>query len=394
MINWKQLYIYYKKNMKKRFSWYTLVELIVVIVILWILSTIWYMSFNWYTKDSRDSNRVTSISNIKKWLEINKETVWKYPSPDWQILSWSINNQILVYNWEVWEWIKRILKLSWELKDPLTWANYTYWVTSDNNEYQIWSISEWWKLWWILIENAYAYWELAKVEWNYKWILKYKATWRTYASNVPSLIFNNTWSIDLMSSWVYYVINNNENLPYNIKWIKDLSIQKKNSTELIKELTNTWTAVLTWVDITEIINWSKKVDEIFTWTLLWSFNIRWENLSKTWIILETLNNVIKWVWNWNNTSKVVSIAVWCIGMSYSWYTIPNMNHNESQTLTKSISNGTWSMTSTCNNGILLNWNQTISCISNYVVSNWACVQDICPWSAPANSQVNGSQSVW
>jgi type II secretory pathway pseudopilin PulG len=261
--------------MKKKYNWFTLVELIIVITVLAILSTIWFLWFTWYTKDARNSTRTTTISSVKTSLALYKEETSKYPYPDGPISSWSINNQQLVNNGEIWDWMKIILKISWELKDPLTWTNYTYWVTSDNKEYQIWSISEWWELWWIIVENAYAAWEIAKVEWSYKWILKYSSGSRTYVSNVPSLIFNNTWSVDLMSNWVYYVINNKENLPYNIKWIKDISIQKKNSTELIKELTNTWSAVLTWVDITEIINWSKKVDEIFTWALLWSFNIRW-----------------------------------------------------------------------------------------------------------------------
>ena len=44
---------------------FTLVELIVVITILAILSTIGFLSLQWFTLTSRDSVRITDISNIK-----------------------------------------------------------------------------------------------------------------------------------------------------------------------------------------------------------------------------------------------------------------------------------------------------------------------------------------
>ena len=49
---------------------FTLVELIVVITILAILSTIWYISFQWYGLSSRDSVRLNDMKSIEKvlWL--------------------------------------------------------------------------------------------------------------------------------------------------------------------------------------------------------------------------------------------------------------------------------------------------------------------------------------
>ena len=43
---------------------FTLVELIVVITILAILWTIAFISLQWYSKDARDSTRITDIGNL------------------------------------------------------------------------------------------------------------------------------------------------------------------------------------------------------------------------------------------------------------------------------------------------------------------------------------------
>tara|TARA_Y100001960_G_C14352104_1_gene670075 strand:- start:403 stop:597 length:195 start_codon:yes stop_codon:yes gene_type:complete len=51
---------------------FTLVELIVVITILAILSTVAFISFQNYVLSSRDSKRTTDIKNIVKSLELSK----------------------------------------------------------------------------------------------------------------------------------------------------------------------------------------------------------------------------------------------------------------------------------------------------------------------------------
>ena len=69
--------------MKKRtLKWFTLVELIVVITILAILWTIAFISIQWYTKNARDSRRVSDINNIQKSLELFTLQTEKYPLPD------------------------------------------------------------------------------------------------------------------------------------------------------------------------------------------------------------------------------------------------------------------------------------------------------------------------
>ena len=105
------------KNMLKKHKAFTLVELIIVITILAILATIAVISFQNYTKDSRDANRVTTISNIKKWLELYSMKAWKYPSPeirswDSELLTWSINDNILSYLWVIWDSVSSALKIN------------------------------------------------------------------------------------------------------------------------------------------------------------------------------------------------------------------------------------------------------------------------------------------
>ena len=56
-------YIYFNKYyMNKQKKAFTLVELIVVITILAILWTIAFISLQWYSRDSRDSVRISDMS--------------------------------------------------------------------------------------------------------------------------------------------------------------------------------------------------------------------------------------------------------------------------------------------------------------------------------------------
>jgi len=80
---------------------FTLVELIVVITILAILWTIAFISLQWYSKSSRDSVRISDVSNMKTSLELFHLNAWKYPLPDDdQEVTFSWNT--LWYQWEFW----------------------------------------------------------------------------------------------------------------------------------------------------------------------------------------------------------------------------------------------------------------------------------------------------
>jgi len=49
-------------------KWFTLVELIVVVTILWILSTIWFVAYSWYLVWVRDTNRTSQLKSISDWF--------------------------------------------------------------------------------------------------------------------------------------------------------------------------------------------------------------------------------------------------------------------------------------------------------------------------------------
>ena len=97
-----------KKSSKKYFG-FTLVELIIVITILAILSTVAFVSFQWYIKKSQDSVRLESLSSISKWLEVFEAVNSKFPIPDNKIdiKSWT---EIISYQWVAWDNVLNIIK--------------------------------------------------------------------------------------------------------------------------------------------------------------------------------------------------------------------------------------------------------------------------------------------
>jgi len=117
-------------------TWFTLVELIVVISILAILWTIAFLSFSWYSSSSRDSVRISDIANISKWLELYKVNSWKYPlpeSPATITLSWNI----ISLQWYLWDNQSSIIKISKTPVDPLDQTKYIYSTDSNQISYKL-----------------------------------------------------------------------------------------------------------------------------------------------------------------------------------------------------------------------------------------------------------------
>jgi len=122
---------------------FTLVELIVVITILAILGTIAFISLQWYSKSSRDSVRISDVSNMKTSLELFHLNSGKYPLPDTpQEVTFSGNT--LWYQWEF--WIDVVSSLSRNISkiptDPLTDKEYIFSVANNKNEYEILALLE------------------------------------------------------------------------------------------------------------------------------------------------------------------------------------------------------------------------------------------------------------
>lgn len=280
-----------KRTLNKKFiKWFTLVELIIVITILAILATIAFISFQWYSKNARDGNRLTTMKNISKWLEIFKVQTWNYPQPDESInieASWTL----IWYQWKVWDAISRMIKINVTPTDPYDKEKYIYSTSSDKTKYQIlWYLETpdyltllnqsyaadynsryvktlWDKVWVLLDENKKAVGWVAKVDvatWStiyniYFWdndIVNW--SWNLLFSNIynrRSDLINNKNIASLDTSLVWYWDFENVVLNWNQATIDDLTNYKNNlscSTANLWWVTNNWNK-----SCPSFINWEK-----------------------------------------------------------------------------------------------------------------------------------------
>ena len=217
-----------EKCLKKKKTWFTLVELIVVITIIAILWTIAFISFQNYTKNARDGVRISDINSLKKNLELFITEKWFYPAPD--------NGTNITYiwatawtQWTVWDNVMtNLARISNKPTDPLTGNEYTYSLANNKVEYQLWAMLEWgWNLTYSPILNqtnaASEKKATALITWTYnEKILKVSTGWTDYLLAVPSIINATLHDPDLPSIIANQelVYNNYSNLPssYEDKW--------------------------------------------------------------------------------------------------------------------------------------------------------------------------------
>ncbi len=298
-------------------KWFTLVELIIVITILAILATIAFISFQWYTKSARDWNRLATVTNISKWIDIYWIQVWTFPEPDGTILSWSLAWVQLNRLWIIWDNISRLIKLNKTPTDPVWWNNYVYAVSPDNKYYQIWMTLENLESYNNITKTTYAdNWSFkAKVLWNYKYPLK---IW-TKLYSLPSLIFTWTWW-DLSQTWnAYFIVDKWLNIPYTPD--KSALNNTQTTTQVLQSITWTWWVTLTWITLpTETSEQFKTLTSTSTtiqnlqqalWitdqTQLWTV-IYWSNYNTN-----TSLNATSWWWSsptWTFALSSTSVTSW------------------------------------------------------------------------------------
>ncbi len=149
---------------------FTLVELIVVITILAILWTIAFISLQWYSKDARNSARVSDIKNTEKVLELFALERGKYPVP-WNAsdvtASWGT-----VVLWKAWDMdadvqrqVERLSKLP---LDPKTGETMKYATTLSRKEYELKYDFELAQN--SIINTSYADSNYPYVRWTYNWL--------------------------------------------------------------------------------------------------------------------------------------------------------------------------------------------------------------------------------
>lgn len=107
-------------------QWFTLAELIIVITILAVLATIAFVSFQWYSKNSRDGNRVATVKNITKGLDLFQIKTAFFPEPEWDISYGTLTGFSAVTRWYIGENISRSIQMNRVPKDPLFDQKYIY----------------------------------------------------------------------------------------------------------------------------------------------------------------------------------------------------------------------------------------------------------------------------
>ncbi len=210
---------------KINIRWFTLVELIVVILILAILGTIAFISLQWYSANARDSARVSDLSSMKTSLELFQLEAWKYPiATNGVDITYSWSN---VWNqWSFWDSVfKNLSKLDKIPFDPSSGKEYTYSTTQNRDQYELWWVvesdilvlNEYWKV------NAWVEDATAIVTGNYNWLMTKTTTWTTCnVISIPTIISN-----DVETSRDLLEIVNNERLVFN--WFKNLPATFRSS---------------------------------------------------------------------------------------------------------------------------------------------------------------------
>lgn len=187
---------------KQKIKAFTLVELIIVIMIIAILSSVWFYSYVWYLSEARDSERKANMWEIKTALKLYKQKRGSYPIP------W--NNFNITNSW-------KIVAIQWVLNedvtlstmdkiplDPFVDSYYSYSVTKNKQESQIALSLENWDF------------PIALLDWDYKTVSKNVLPsiilWTWVTSNIE--IHDWVWSGTTNRN--YFILDWWKNLVYTV----------------------------------------------------------------------------------------------------------------------------------------------------------------------------------
>lgn len=340
---------------KQQIKWFTLVELIIVITILAILWTMAFVYFNWYSSNARDATRLTDMSNIWKALSLNVIQSWMVPLPDNSI---QVKSDWIItwYQWDLWKTTSQVLKISWNIKDPLTGDNYTYFSNSNLSNWQVvaflesWNESSdykqkkilyWWEPIWLILDTdnnpinknssvisqwyfdtltwAYATWDIKVVfnstPYTYKpfivwWQLLQMSKWKSFdaPTKCPTNFIPVPWNKDLWQPWF-------------CAWKYEASLENPADSGS-KLLTKPW--VLPSSNLSLIIN----TYNLCQWNGIWFHNMTLmeritiardiEKQSKNWSSWIVWSGYI-FTWNsWDNTTWFITWVVLPTWPSWNW----------------------------------------------------------------------------
>lgn len=186
-----------KKTWKK---WFTLVELVVVMIILATLSVIWIVSYTSNLGTSRNATRKLDLTSLSSALSKFQQEKWNFPMPG----SWSVFNitywpsDIVAYQWKMNNKVplSTIDKIPY---DPKIDIPYTYSITKNKQEFQLAASFEWLDEW----DKTKAV-----VLWNYSSVSR---------NILPTILVANTWAIDIKSDNTKFIFDwQSHNIPYTL----------------------------------------------------------------------------------------------------------------------------------------------------------------------------------
>ena len=221
--------------MKKTISlfWFTLVELIVVITIVTILSTVAYLYFDGNVWTSRDSKRISDLGEIEKALEVYQTKKWSFPAPSHATNITYSGSYVAWTQGTFWSDTNKIIRVFWNdyPVDPLFQNEYTYSVTNDGQEFQLAALRENLEeeddlgelVSWLLMPSVYAdSIQTAYMVWNYNgFMVKVSdSVGIEYFIATPSII-----ATDISDSDVINIIQDEKlvyneffNIPHSYSW--------------------------------------------------------------------------------------------------------------------------------------------------------------------------------
>ncbi len=275
---------------------FTLVELIVVITIVWILSTVGFVSYSGYLTGARDSNRFSQLTKLSDSLQVYATTK-SLPLPDDYIeITASGSSNVIAYQGYIWTDVLETIDYTNGWKDPKDDSFYTYFLTKDRKNLQLLAFMEesitantnfWPKL-----HSTYAadYTErFPKMYWKKLWVLV-SAEDATLNTPVQELTAITNWSgyLDVVNAIDTYkaLIANDNILQWDwsvISWI----IQNSSC----KRLRETWN-----------MDGNRFYELNFFWELRTRF-CYFEN----W---ETIEDMLEWKWDFANWEWIPWGAHW------------------------------------------------------------------------------------
>jgi len=309
-------------------KWFTLVELIIVISILAVLTTVAFVSFKWYSQSSRDSVRVSDMKSIETALDLYILKNSKYPKPDDNV-NITASGIILNYQWVAWDSVLWTIWVYWWWKDPSLDTFYTYLTNSYQNKYQL--------LWFIednsnvsIVNSTYANWYADKyitILGDDLWVLL------NDIDNTPINLLEN--SVDIINSLSNYkLVNSNVEIIWDWNTIykkiynsrKDL-FNNKDLAQYDNDLLGYWDMETlinsAWIDYIADLSWNANLWEcvdynttVNCWGISWPIFSEWtvgKSLKFDWIddffrvsSLDNLNFPIIWSLNFSIKSPLSS----------------------------------------------------------------------------------------